>query len=100
LPRLFALERGLDPSPGATPEFIHRARTVDGSWCWLHSRGRRYVADGEDRIVVVSRDVTEAQSAPEALRERERRDQTLACAAPAGICRIGNRGRLTYLNDR
>ena len=100
LPRIFALERGLDPSPGATTEFIHRARKVDGSWCWLHSRGRRYVADGEDRIVVVSRDVTEEQRALEALRESERRYQTLARAAPVGIFRIDNRGRHTYLNDR
>ena len=97
---IFALEGELDDGVGATTEFTHRARKVDGSWCWLHSRGRRYVANGEKRIVVVSRDVTEEQRVLEALRESERRYQTLAQAVPVGIFRIDNRGRHTYLNER
>ena len=100
LPGIFALETELDDSPGATTEFIHRARKTDGSWCWLHSRGRRYLADGEMRIVVVSRDVTEERRVLDALRESERRFQTLAQAVPVGIFRIDNRGRHVYLNER
>jgi two-component system cell cycle sensor histidine kinase/response regulator CckA len=100
LSRIFALESELDDAVGATTEFVHRARKADGSWCWLHSRGRRYVANGEKRIVVVSRDVTEEQRVLEALRESERRYQTLAQAVPVGIFRIDNKGRHTYLNER
>jgi len=100
LSRIPELERQLDPSPGATTEFTHRARRSDGTWVWLHSRGRRFVADGEVRIAVVSRDVTEEQRVLEALRESERRYQTLARAVPVGIFRIDNRGRHTYLNER
>ncbi len=100
LPGIFALESELDESPGATTEFTHRARKTDGSWCWLHSRGRRYLADGEKRIVVVSRDVTEERRVLDALRESDRRFQTLAQAVPVGIFRIDNRGRHVYLNER
>ena len=100
LARIFALDSGLDDAPGATTEFTHRARKTDGSWCWLHSRGRRYLADGQMRIVVVSRDVTEEQRVLDALRESDRRFQTLARAVPVGIFRIDNRGRHVYLNER
>ena len=100
LERIIALEGSLDTAPGATTEFSHRARKSDGSWCWLHSRGRRYLADGQMRIVVVSRDVTEEHRVLDALRESERRFQTLAQAVPVGIFRIDNKGRHTFLNER
>ena len=84
-----------------TLEILQRLRHIDGDYRWLHTHGRRFEApDGERRVVMVTRDVTEQQRVIEALRESERRYQTLASAVPVGIFRIDSRGRYLYLNER
>jgi PAS domain S-box-containing protein len=45
---------------GSAKRGIHRLRRRDGSWCWLESAGNPYrSADGERRVIAISRDVTE-----------------------------------------
>ena len=44
---------------GSARRGIHRVRCRDGSWCWLESAGNPYrSADGERRVIAISRDVT------------------------------------------
>jgi PAS domain S-box-containing protein len=50
------------------------------------------------RILAVNHDVTERRRAEDALRESERRYQTLAEAAPVGISRLDRQGQLVYRN--
>jgi PAS domain S-box-containing protein len=84
-----------------TLEILQRIRHLDGDYRWLHTHGRRFeAANGELRVVMVTRDVTEEQRTLEALRESERRYQTLASAVPVGIFRIDNKGRHIYMNQR
>jgi PAS domain S-box-containing protein len=99
LPRAAALvETGELPE---TPEILQRVRHADGQYRWLHTQGRRFEdANGERRVVMVTRDVTEEQRTLEALRESEKRYQSLARAVPVGIFRIDNKGRHVYLNER
>ncbi len=99
LPRLQALI-----SDGLLPEkieILQRIRHADGEYRWIHSTGRRFTtANGEQRVVMVSRDVSEQQRVVEALRASEKRYQSLARAVPVGIFRIDNKGRHVYLNER
>jgi PAS domain S-box-containing protein len=45
---------------GSASRGAHRVRHRDGSWRWLESTGNPYrTADGERRVIVISRDVTE-----------------------------------------
>jgi PAS domain S-box-containing protein len=45
---------------GSASRGAHRVRRRDGSWRWLESTGNPYrTADGERRVIVISRDVTE-----------------------------------------
>jgi two-component system, cell cycle sensor histidine kinase and response regulator CckA len=84
-----------------TVEVLQRFRHRDGSYRWVHTRGRRFeTAGGERHVVMTSRDVTEEQRALAALRESERRYQTLASAVPVGIFRIDDKGRHLYVNER
>jgi PAS domain S-box-containing protein len=82
-------------------ELLQRIRHRDGEYRWLHTNARRFEgSDGERRVVMVTRDVTDQQRALEALRESEQRFQSLARAVPVGIFRIDNKGRHVYLNER
>ncbi len=85
----------------AAPEILQRIRHADGEYRWLQTHGRRFEApDGGRRVVMVTRDVTEEQRMLEALRESEKRLQSLARAVPVGVFRIDKKGRHVYLNER
>jgi PAS domain S-box-containing protein len=45
---------------GSASRGAHRVRCCDGRWCWFESSGNPYrTADGERRVIAISRDVTE-----------------------------------------
>jgi PAS domain S-box-containing protein len=99
LPRAWALLATGELPPA--PEILQRIRHADGEYRWLHTHGRRFEApDGSRKVVMVTRDVTEQQRALEALRESEKRFQSLARAVPVGLFRIDKKGRHVYLNER
>lgn len=69
---------------------------------WLHTKKVRILgSDGQPRYLLgISEDITERKSAREALRQSERRFQTLANASPVGILEIDARGGCIYTNPR
>ncbi len=69
---------------------------------WLHTKKVRILgADGQPRYLLgISEDVTDRKYAREALRESERRFQTLANASPVGILEIDASGECVYTNPR
>jgi PAS domain S-box-containing protein len=84
-----------------TGEFLHRVKHVDGELRSLHTLARRITTrEGQERVLMTTRDVTERQRALEALRKSEQRYQSLASAVPVGIFRIDHKGRHVYMNER
>ncbi|HTO06258.1 MAG TPA: PAS domain S-box protein [Myxococcota bacterium] len=84
-----------------TVELVQRVRHADGEWRWLETHGQSFTSpEGRRHMVMTTRDVTEERRAVDALRESEKRFQSLARAVPVGIFRIDHRGRHVYLNER
>ncbi len=69
-----ALKHGLQ-QPGAS-SLTYRSRHADGSWRWLETTACRYLnAEGDERVLSISRDVTERVEEIERRRIRERAQQ-------------------------
>ncbi len=59
-----------------SPTGIYRYRHQNGSWHWLESAGRRFrTSSGDERIVIVSRDVTERKLSEQELEQSRKQLQ-------------------------
>ncbi len=67
---------------------------------WFRLRATRFAGAGPARIVVAHTNITVRKQAVEALRESERRYQTLAETSPAGVFRTDPSGQTIYVNAR
>jgi PAS domain S-box-containing protein len=78
-----------------------RLRTADGDHRYVEASARAlWSADGRFEGTIGNiRDVTESHQSQVALRDSERRFQTLANHAPVGLYLIDQRGALTYVNE-
>ena len=97
-----ALQRHLD---GAAPFYdsTHRVRCKDGSYRWLHDRGRAIAHDAQGRpvrIIGTSSDVTEATQQALKLRETERVLRHLMNDMPIGLCMVDEAHRIYFRNRR
>ena len=81
----------------ATVEVLHRRK--DGKTYPVEVSLSPITIDREYLLAVV-RDITERKRAVEAMRESERRFQTLADTSPVGIFQTDAQGKTTYVNPR
>lgn len=77
-----------------------RSKRKDGSIFLSEIATRLCTVRGERRLLAYVRDITERKMAEEALKESERRYQTLAEVSPVGIFRTDIQGYTTYVNPR
>lgn len=72
-----ALDKIAKAAAGEPQLFEWRARHKDGHLFWVEVNMKRAVIAGEDRVIVVVRDITQRKRAEEELQESERRYRTL-----------------------
>lgn len=72
-----ALDKIANAAAGEPQLFEWRARHKNGHLFWVEVNMKRAVIAGEDRVIVVVRDITERKRAEEELLESERRYRTL-----------------------
>ena len=83
---------------GEDTRISFRAADPDGSWHWLETFVSPFEArNGERRVLLMSRDVTERRSAEDRLRENEERYRQLVEQSPLGIV-VHADGLLRYAN--
>jgi len=97
-----ALQRHLD---GTAPfyETTHRVRCKDGSYRWIHDRGRAIAHDAQGRpvrVIGTSSDVTEATRQALRLQETERVLRHLMNDMPIGLCMVDEAHRIYFRNRR
>jgi PAS domain S-box-containing protein len=78
--------------------FENRYRCKDGSYKWLAWNAVPFLE--EQLIYCSARDITKRKQAEKALRESERRFQTLARVSPVGIFYTDAQGQGLYVNER
>ena len=82
--------------PGTVPRIEYRFRHAGGTWRTLESVGSASLGeDGQLRVIVNSRDVTERKEAELRLRQSEALNRALLDAMPDAMIRIGRDG--TYV---
>lgn len=95
-----AIRRSLETGEPYTAQY--RFLLQDGSWKWIHSRGRMIsTADGQPRRAIgVAYDITELKEAEERVaRQSERIDQILRSTTD-GVFMLDREFRFTYMNAR
>jgi PAS domain S-box-containing protein len=82
-------------------DFEAKLRTAKGHIKWCRALGKAGRKDGVCiKVYGTFQNITERKQAEEALRESERRYQTLAEVSPVGIFRTDAQGQTTYVNPR
>ena len=82
------------------PPFRYRYRVQSGAWRMFESAASMYRArDGAFRMVLATRDVTEAANAETALRESEARHRALAEGRRGFVQEIAADGRRVYVSE-
>lgn len=80
------VDREMSALAGRAVLVSQRVRRADGSWCWIESNSSSYVTEnGERRVVVVARDMSEREQAQALLRASENRYRQLVERSPAAI---------------
>ena len=95
-----ASEKLRKAATGITQNFEWYARRFNGELFWTEVSLRKSTIGGEDRVLAVIRDVSERKRAELALKESERRYQTLALVSPVGIFRTNANGDTVYVNPQ
>lgn len=87
---------------GETRDILEEPIHTASGLRWLHTKKVRILGtDGQPRYLLgISEDITDRKLAREALRESERRFQTLANSSPVGILEIDAGGGCIYTNPR
>jgi len=86
-----------DRSPHARAVQLFRYRHADGSWRWFESRWQPFESDaGEQRAIVVARDVTEREKAVRALRQSEERYRVVSETTSDLVVELDAEGRLLF----
>jgi PAS domain S-box-containing protein len=86
---------------GGSARVAFRTLDATGRVGWLESTGARYTdAEGRNRVVSVTRDVSKQHEAEAALRESEARYRVLAEHAPDMVIELDATGRVMYANPR
>jgi PAS domain S-box-containing protein len=96
-------EAAADTLAGRTPRYdvVHRVRRSDGSYLWVHSRGKVTQRDSLGRAVRfagTNADVTARVLAEERLKEREQQLRQLIDTMPAAIVVFGTDERVLFEN--
>jgi len=78
---------------GQPQRFEWRGKDTDGRLLWLDITLKRATIAGQDRVLAISRDITERKQAEEALRDSEQQFRTLSEASFEGIV-IHDKGRI------
>ena len=77
-----------------------RVRHAAGHWVWVQFTGRPFRnREGERRVAVVGRDISDRLAAEHALRESEQRFRVLFETARCGIIESDARGRISLANE-
>lgn len=91
------IEEALEKFALPSGMLVFRSRHKDGSWRWLETTGKKFMTSGgEEREVLVSRDIT-------GRRESEQRLRQLSQAvehSPAAVVITNRRGDIEYVNPK
>ncbi|MFI5217731.1 MAG: PAS domain S-box protein, partial [Candidatus Limnocylindria bacterium] len=85
---------------GGEAQVEYRYRHADGSWRWFETRGRGYrTQGGEQRVLLISRDVTERVRIHQALRVSEERYRMLAETTHDLVIELDADGKIIYVSS-
>ena len=96
--RVFAVHTGVAEGEGESDAAECRFKHADGTWHWLLVSGRIFQAEGDVRIIVDARDITESRAAREALRESEWRYKSIFALTPDFVFLMNPQGRLVEVS--
>lgn len=93
------MERLALAAQGIPQSFEWRSRRKDGTLFWTEISMRSATIDGEDRVIVMLRDISDRKKAEDALRQSEEILKVLMEEMPAGVGWSDHEGRIQYLNE-
>ncbi len=77
-----------------------RYKHKEGHWIWVEFRGKRFLDEnGEEKALLVSRDITEKKNAEQKLKESEEKYRGILENMREGYFETDLRGNYTFLND-
>jgi PAS domain S-box-containing protein len=83
---------------GGEPTSSYRLGRPGGPWIWVEARYRRLLnSEGEARIHVIARDISETREAERRLQESEERYRVLVETSPLGVV-VLQHGRVVFTN--